>query len=271
MGKATGIQWCDHTFNPWWGCIKVSPGCEHCYADTLASRYGYDVWGPAKTTQRRVFGSKHWNEPLAWNAAALKAGERRRVFCASMADVFEDHPMLVAERIQLWALIGSTPNLDWLLLTKRPENITRMVPQKWLDRAQPNVWYGTSVENEDYVGRISHLQQIPAVVRFVSYEPALGPVNWLHNTWLSAIDWLIIGGESGPGARPFNIDWARASIAACAFGGVAPFVKQLGSNPVDSAGMSLKLKSYKGDDMDEWPVSLVWREFPVGATELVPA
>jgi hypothetical protein len=126
MGKDSKIAWTHHTFSPWWGCSHVSPGCVRCYAEVWAKRTGHDVWG-AKG-DRRTFPEKHWREPLAWNAAAQRAGERRRVFCASMADVFEDHPALPPERAKLWPLIEATPNLDWLLLTKRIENVAGMAP-----------------------------------------------------------------------------------------------------------------------------------------------
>jgi protein gp37 len=176
MGKATEISWTDHTFNPHWGCVKVSPGCENCYALTLAKMWGHDIWGPAKTTPRRLFGDKHWQEPLRWNAEAEAAGERHRVFCASMADVFEDHPMLPPVRERLWGLIAATPNLDWLLLTKRPENIAAMMP----DRFWPNVWLGTSAENQGYYNTrvpllIQHSRRAAAL--FVSIEPMLGPID----------------------------------------------------------------------------------------------
>ncbi|HEY2512934.1 MAG TPA: DUF5131 family protein, partial [Polyangiaceae bacterium] len=112
------IQWTDHTFNPWWGCQRVSPGCEHCYAEAFAKRTGHGVWGP--TAQRRFFGEAHWKEPLKWNEAAKRSGQRARVFCASMADVFEDRWELEPHRARLAGLIRVTPHLDWLLLTKRP-------------------------------------------------------------------------------------------------------------------------------------------------------
>ena len=114
MGTETAISWCDHTFNPWWGCVRVSPACQHCYAETFSKRVGLKVWGPE--SDRRFFGPKHWAEPLKWNTAAVKAGVRRRVFCASMADVFEDRADLLNERLRLFQLIEDTPQLDWLLL-----------------------------------------------------------------------------------------------------------------------------------------------------------
>ena len=180
MGEKTEISWCDATFNPWWGCIKVSEGCEHCYAETFAKRTGHSIWGPAATTQRRTFGDKHWQEPLKWHAEAAKAGERRRVFCASMADVFEAHPQLHTERALLWTLIGQTPALDWLLLTKRPENIADMVPSWWRTFGSwpDNVWLGTTVENQGAAEkRIPILLSIPARVRFLSCEPLLGELD----------------------------------------------------------------------------------------------
>src|SRR5712691_9642684 len=127
----TTIEWCDFSWNPWWGCFKVSEGCKHCYAETLSKRFGRDIWGPASTTERRFFGPKHWDEPLQWNEQAKREGTRKRVFCASMADVYEDHPMVKSARHSLWLLIQETPHLDWLLLTKRPENVLNMSPAAW--------------------------------------------------------------------------------------------------------------------------------------------
>jgi len=118
MGKDSKIEWTHHTFNPWWGCVKVSPGCEHCYAEAFAKRVGKKVWGAQ--SDRRFFGDPHWREPLKWHDEAVITGERRRVFCASMADVFEDRDELIPHRIRLFQLIANTPKLDWLLLTKRP-------------------------------------------------------------------------------------------------------------------------------------------------------
>lgn len=161
------IEWTTHTFNPWWGCVKVSAGCEHCYAETFSKRTGHSIWGPAKTTSRRLFTDKHWAEPLKWNETAQQAGERHRVFCASMADVFEDHPQVIDARQRLFELIDRTPYLDWLLLTKRPENIRRLWPFGWYDDQYtwPNIWLGTSVENQIAADtRIPHLLGIPATV-----------------------------------------------------------------------------------------------------------
>lgn len=241
----SSIEWTDHTFNPWWGCIKVSPGCEHCYAETLSNRYGHNVWGPAKTTSRRMMSDNYWRQPLKWNAAAEKAGTRARVFCASMADVFEAHPQVHEARNDLFSLIRMTPNLDWLLLTKRPENIEEMLPESWLDMHMPqNIWFGTSVENQEQADkRIPHLLKVPARVRFLSCEPLLGPVN--ISQWLKfgeftpygprPLHWVIAGGESGHGARPMHPEWARGLRDQCQAAGVAFHFKQWGEFvPADS-------------------------------------
>src|SRR5271166_5607806 len=144
MGKNSKIEWTDHTFNPWWGCTKVSEACKNCYAEAWSKRVGQKVWGP--TANRRFFGEKHWLEPVKWNADT-QAGRRRRVFCASMADVFEDRRELDPWRQKLWDLIEVTPRLDWLLLTKRPELVATLA--RWGDDWPPNVWLGTTVEDQE--------------------------------------------------------------------------------------------------------------------------
>lgn len=234
MGAQTGIAWTDHTFNPWWGCTKVSEGCRNCYADTFARRTGHDIWGPGKP--RRTFGAAHWAEPLKWNAAAEKAGKRARVFCASMADVF-DAEAPAGELDRLWALIRATPWLDWQLLTKRPERIGANLPADW-GTGYRNVWLGTSVENQQAAEvRIPTLASVPAAVRFLSCEPLLGPLD-LSGEWCDHdghdfqvnldFQWVIIGGESGPNHRPMDMAWARDLQAWCARSGVACFYKQDG-------------------------------------------
>jgi protein gp37 len=256
----SSIEWTDHTFNPWWGCIKVSPGCEHCYAETLANRYGHNVWGPAKTTDRRMMSANYWKQPLKWDKQAATEGIRRRVFCASMADVFEEHPQLEWPRTNLWGLIETTPHLDWLLLTKRPENVLKMLSPLWNGRMPDNVWLGTSVENQEQADkRIPHLLRTPAKVRFLSCEPLLGALDLNKAAWglgqpqypidiqagmidprgdteswdsgftpLRAIDWVIAGGESGHGARPIRKEWAQCLQMDCERAGVAFFFKQWG-------------------------------------------
>lgn len=238
MGQNTHIQWSDHTFNPWWGCTRVSPGCQHCYAAVWAQRFGYG-WGPL--AEHRTFGAKHWNEPVKWNRRAGQHGVRERVFCGSMCDVFENHPTANGLRGRLFNLIAGTPHLDWLLLTKRPENIS--LSNEWLQQHR-NVWLGVTAEDQQRADeRIPLLLQHGAAVRFVSVEPMLGAVDlskWLNpdgakqlRRWLfpefdrSLLDWVICGGESGPRARPMDLDWVRALRDQCVAAGVPFFFKQM--------------------------------------------
>jgi len=255
MGKDSKIEWTHHTFNPWWGCTKVSPGCANCYAETLSHRLGHDIWGPRKP--RRFFGDDHWREPLKWDAKAAKAGQPARVFCGSMCDVFEWSPFmpdiyLGQWRMKLWDLIERTPNLIWMLLTKRPEAVNDLVPALWTHGRWPaNVWIGTSVEDQFRAGeRIPALLDIPARVRFLSCEPLLEAVT-IPITQLFRIDWVIIGGESGPGARPMATEWAL-SLRDQAYGssGTRLFVKQLGGHP-DKRGR-----------LEDLPEHMRIREFP---------
>ena len=232
MGETTGIAWCDHTFNPWWGCEKVSPACDHCYAESTSNRYGFKIWG--QDSERRFFGERHWNEPLKWNAAAEKAGVRRRVFCASMADVMEDRRDLDGQRIRLRTLIRQTSSLDWLLLTKRPENFSK---PEFAQFDIQNIWGMTTVESEDYLWRADQLLSAPFALRGLSMEPLLGRVNIEpyicpdHRDGTAAelpkIHWVIVGAESGSGARPMQDDWARNIRDRCQEAGVAFFMKQM--------------------------------------------
>jgi protein gp37 len=243
MGEYSEIEWTDHTFNPWMGCTNVSPGCDHCYAESLARRYGHAQWGnhPRKRTSEA-----NWKKPLSWNAKAEEFkgahGRRQRVFCASMADVF-DNQVPEVWRQELFALIGTCRQLDWLLLTKRPQNVQKMLPSDWGDGYR-NVWLGVTAEDQlRFDQRWKYLQRIPAVIKFISYEPAIGPLRLpKHGPYP---DWLISGGESGAGARPMDPQWARDIIADCRRESVVPFHKQWGSyqsNPlVVERGESIKL------------------------------
>jgi protein gp37 len=228
MGENSKIEWTDHTFNPWMGCTKVSPGCDHCYAEAMMDlRYGRVTWGPHGDRKRT--SPEYWKMPLKWNSHAKRFkrehGHKPRVFCASLADVF-DNQVPRAWREELFALIKSCRRLDWLLLTKRPQNISKMLPSDWND-GYPNVWLGISAENQlRFDSRWKHLTKIPALIKFVSYEPALGPLR-LPKTG-PVPDWLISGGESGPGARPSAPLWIRDIIADCHRHGVAAFHKQWG-------------------------------------------
>lgn len=212
MARDSRIEWTDHTFNPWWGCTKVSPACDHCYAESWARRVGLDVWSTGKP--RRFLSDAYWRQPLRWNTVAERSGERARVFCASMADVFEWKKGLSDSRHRLWTLIEETPALDWLLLTKRPHLVERLTP--WGQDWPTNVWVGTTVENQRWVDkRLPHLAEIPARVRFLSCEPLLDEValaQWLER---GAVNWVIAGGESGPYARPSDPSWFYALRDQC--------------------------------------------------------
>ena len=204
MASNSKIEWTDHTFNPWWGCTKVSPACDHCYAETWAKRVGLDVWSNGKP--RRFLSDAYWQQPHQWNKQARFANQRARVFCASMSDVFEWKKELTPWRHKLWELIEETPYLDWLLLTKRPHLATRLTP--WNDNWPRNIWLGATVENQKWAEkRLPHLESIPADIRFLSCEPLLGEIDlrdWLEQ---NVIHWVIAGGESGFNARPSNPDW----------------------------------------------------------------
>jgi protein gp37 len=221
MGRETGITWTDHTFNPWWGCMKVSPGCKNCYAEAFAKRTGHDVWGPE--AEYRTFGLNHWQEPKKWNDSAAERGVTEKVFCASMADVFDERADGI-ERTRLWSLIWETPNLIWQLLTKRPENWRRYLP----DSVPPNVWLGfTAEDGEHYHIRAKHMSDIPWFkgLFFVSYEPAIGPLRIGGNH--PQLQWLIFGGESGPGRRPMEQKWADDIKSDCDRLGIKFFMKQM--------------------------------------------
>lgn len=262
MGKDTKIEWCDHSWNPWRGCTKVSEGCKNCYAKTLSKRNPkvLGMWGPQGT--RVIASETMWKEPLKWNEEAKTSGVRRRVFCASLADVFEDSTTMPAEdwlsveraRARLFQIIKDTPCLDWLLVTKRPHRVNEYVPPSWHEHGFPsNVWIGTSVENQAAADkRVPELLKIPAAVRFLSCEPLLGPVDLdkaveiapgigcfpllLQPTETETrlcgaqgrIDWVIAGGESGPGARPMFAEWALSLRDQCIAAGVPFFFKQHG-------------------------------------------
>jgi protein gp37 len=247
MGKNSSIEWTDHTFNPWWGCAKVSPGCLNCYAEAWAKRVGEKVWGTGQ--DRRFFTDKHWDEPLKWNTDAKSEEWRKRVFCASMADVFELRNDLDPWRDRLWKLIDDTPWLDWLLLTKRPENIRKKVP--WKNEWPANVWIGTTVEDQERANeRLPILLEFPAKRRFLSCEPLLGAIDlskWTKDRPknLHAIDWVIAGGESGPGARAMLPGWARTLRDQCQRSGIPFHFKQWGHWAPVPAPKSQKSQSRK--------------------------
>lgn len=275
MGTKTKIAWCDHTFNPWRGCSPVSPGCENCYARRMAKRRPelFGTWGP--DGERVVAPDWYWKLPYRWNAAAERAGVRRRVFCGSMMDVLEDRDDLDEPRARLLTMIEQTPALDWLLLTKRPA-------PEWHFGDLGNLWLGVSVENQEQAYlRIPMLLEIPAVMHFVSFEPLLEPIEMAPG-WLDALDWVIVGGETGPGARRCSTGWIELLIEQCWHARVPVFVKQLGAAPYMTclpwwsgvcgewvARMSVRSEKYylrfrdrAGADPAEWPPALRMREFP---------
>lgn len=281
MGQETGIGWTDHTGNFWGGCVKVSEGCANCYAEALVvrGRMQLPVWGPPSTTARHRFKGA-WEEVKRWDRAAGRDGVRRRLFVSSLADIFEDHPQVAPWRAEALTILASLRHLDVQCLTKRPENITRMVPPAWLAPGEwpAHVWVGCTVENQRRANeRIPELLKVPARVRFLSCEPLLEDLGDLD---LSGIDLVILGGESGPGARPCDVRWIRRVMAQCREQGVSVFVKQLGANvpttewgggrlpQVDERGgaRTWALRDPKGGDPAEWPEDLRVRELPQRST-----
>lgn len=323
MGTITKIQWTDHTFNPWIGCRKVAPECANCYAETLDRNRFSKTLGGTKDAPVSHWGSgprhrtsaSNWREPLKWNKAAektiaqIKADignaseyqssdyERPRVFCASLSDWLDDENVPVEWLADLLKLIHDTPHLDWLLLTKRPQNwrprITEIAKRvlnlkpgdsfaamiwAWKEGFPPgNVWIGVSAGADQ-----SAALDIPAKVHFLSCEPMLKPFD---ATYAAHFDWIIFGGESGKKARPCDIAWIRDGVETCHLFGIAPFVKQLGANvecidaidaadhfPAEHVTLSqatrpnyarVHLNESHGADMEEWPADLRVRDFPL--------
>ena len=259
MGAVTQIAWAHATFNPWIGCMRVSPACDRCYAAAIAKRFGWrdneghDLWDVH--AERKRTSEAYWRGPLRWNRDALATGERRRVFCASMADIFDNH-VPEAWRTDLWDLIRATPALIWVLLSKRPQNAPAMLPPDWGD-GWPNVWLGTTVENNrEAARRIPHLAAIPAALRFLSVEPLLEAVDLAP--WFAKLHWVICGGESGAGARPTQPDWMRNLRDQVHAAGAKFFVKQLGSNRTAWPG----IKHPRGENPAEWPEDLRVQQVP---------
>jgi protein gp37 len=249
MAKDTGINWCDHTANFWWGCFKVSDGCKNCYAETWSKRYGKSIWGPPATTERELKKAV-WKGILKWDAEAKAAGERRRVFVSSMSDFLEDHPAVSEWRNQAMEIIERLEWLDVLLLTKRPENAPRFL-SRWMNNWPDHVWMGTTVENQKAFERTNALTDIPSPVHFLSVEPMLEPVR-LELPNALEIEWIICGGESGNKARPFEWDWARQLRDDCAAFDIAFWMKQGGG-------------IHPPHELQDIPEDLRIRELPKGA------
>lgn len=223
MAENSKIEWTDNTMNFWVGCTKLSAACDFCYAESWAKRAGHpELW----SGDRRRTADANWRKPRKWNGQAKATGIRLRVFTNSLADFF-DNQADEQWRADAWALIRDTPNLDWQILTKRPQNIAKMLPPDWGD-GYPHVWLGTTIENrEEKDKRLSHLIGVPCAVRFLSCEPLLSDLD-LSVSELLSLDWVIAGGESGGNARPMHPDWARSLRDQCVVAGVPFLFKQWG-------------------------------------------
>ncbi|MFM0243848.1 phage Gp37/Gp68 family protein [Paraburkholderia sediminicola] len=299
MAENSNIEWTDHTFNPWEGCQKVGPGCDHCYAEARNTRFGGGVainWGPG--APRRRTSPANWRKPIQWNAQHeaffAEHGRRQRVFCASLADVF-DNAVDPSWRADLFDMIERTPNLDWLLLTKRIGNVMAMVSETAqyqfdLDRLErprlhENIWLGATIVNQEEADRdIPKLLAVPAAKRFLSMEPLLGPVDLerpmpgpdldqgggasICQPWMiqGGIDWVIVGGESGASARPMHPDWARDIRDQCEAAGVAYLFKQWGEwAPGENCGGPLTRTERVADFWNgEWEFSTMTPGAAVG-------
>ncbi len=252
MSIKSKIEWTDASWNPIRGCTKISPGCKHCYACTFSERFRGVAGHPFEQGFDLRLVPEKLDEPLAWK-------KPRQIFVNSMSDLFlkdidDDYIVRVAE------VMMSANWHTYQVLTKRSERMRDLLNSTLSFAAQaPHIWWGVSVEDQKYgVPRIAHLQAANVAVRFVSAEPLLEDLGSVN---LTGINWLIIGGESGQGARPFNLDWARNLIGECKHQRVACFMKQFGRQPWDG-GKRLKLASAKGGDMTEWPVDIRVREYP---------
>lgn len=258
MGQDTKIQWAHHTFNGWIGCEKISEACKFCYAEKYADRWSIAKWG--KNGTRHKTSQQNWNQLLKWNRQAEKANERHRVFCFSLADIMEDSPLIPQVwREEFYALVRQCTWLDFLFLTKRPENYSRFLPADW-GNGYDNVWLGCSIENQQrYDERVIHMDMIPARVKFFSMEPLLGNVEmgWVPN-------WIIVGGESGfkKDARLLKLNHVLSIKRQAEWYDVAFFFKQLGTQQA----AALKLNNNAGGDFDEYPIAIEWlkrRQLPM--------
>ena len=295
MGENSKIEWCDHTFNPAIGCMKVSDGCKFCYAEAEQDkRFGRAEWGPK--TRRVRTSPDNWRKPDTWNRKAKADGVIRSVFCASLSDVGEDHPDWVEPRRDLVAMIERTPNLRWLLLTKRIESFMSVMQnamtvnvEDWFASMGDRVWVGTSIENQDAANeRIPEILKMPKwITKFLSMEPLLGPVNsyvtstfegfdvvtdYLRGTIsidgqahvpCNKVNWVIVGGESGTHARPMHPDWVRSIRNECVDAGTPFLFKQWGE--LAYSGTDNRMPDYVSD----WVLidkSGTLAAFPDGAT-----
>ena len=269
MGENSTIAWTDHTFNPWIGCQKVSAACDNCYAESWDARFKGERWGPHADRTRTA--DANWKKPFRWNRAAKGAAGRPRVFCASLADWLDNHKSILPQwRHDLFYTIDATPHLDWLLLTKRPQNYRKLAPRDWTPYPK-NVWLGTTVEDQNAAEqRIWHLCQCLGKIKFISYEPALGPLDLTcvktpyegetfnaltgelsTGGFVGQISWVIAGGESGTNYRPGNVDWFRSLRDQCVDADIPFLFKQ-------HEGKTRKEIDAKGRELD----GVVWDQFP---------
>ena len=261
MGDATGIQWTDATWNPIRGCSRVSEGCRNCYAEGVARRFS----GPGQPYEGLVNAQGRWNGTVRFIEGHLDQPRRwtrpRRIFVNSMSDLF--HEALTDEQIdRIFEVMEATPRHNFQVLTKRAKRMARYVAERYGidsdDRVPGHIWLGVSAEDQAaWSFRVPQLLTFRGV-RWVSVEPQTGRIAADADT-LSCLDWIVVGGESGPGARPFDPAWAREFVAEGAVARTPIFVKQLGRQPV-----GLRLSDPKGGDMSEWPEDLRVRQFPCG-------
>lgn len=271
MGENSAIAWTDHTHNEWIGCSKVSAGCDNCYAETMMDkRYHRVEWGQRKMPgvvpsvgTRSLTSVANRRKPFAWQRRAAEFftlhGRCQRVFCSSLSDVF-DNQVPPEWRVGLFVTVEQTPDLDWLLLTKRPENILKFIPERWKNGLPANVWMGTTCEDQvAYDRRWPILREVPARVRFISYEPAIGPLRLpyipgrdSYHDYSAQPGWIICGGESGSGFRSMSEQWAVDIKLDCECRRIPFFMKQV--------------SAFKPRDADI-PPSLMQREFPAAANK----
>ncbi len=245
MGETTEISWTDHTFNPWWGCTRIAPGCDNCYAAALDKRTGGNYWDANQTP--RQTSPDNWRNPLKWDRLAAFENKRHRVFCGSMMD-WCDNDAPEGAINDLFELIKATPMLDWQLLTKRATRIAKCLPDDW-GSGYENVWLGVTVEDMKFgYKRIDELKKIPAKIKFLSAEPLLENLVDVGNK-LDGIDWVIIGGESGPGCREMNPEWAESLLVRSRLMNIPVLFKQYGGNTRDKGGCLIDGLEYK-----QWPI-----------------
>ena len=256
------IEWTDHTFNARWGCVNISPACDHCYAERFANRRTRTrdpLWG--KDAGRLISNDDYWAAPRQWDRRARLRGIQQRVFCGSMCDVMERREDLTAPRRRLFQLMEDTPNLVWMLLTKRPQELRNFLPEEWLNIPRPTFWLLTTMEHQDYVWRIEELLKAPAIVHGISMESLLGPIT-LPKGFLESGKraWVITGRESGPGARPTRIEWVREVRDAAVAAGVPFHFKQWGEHGANLIKIGKKQAGRILDGRE-------WDELPLGAWE----